>query len=387
MKHSAVNIASYLFTESNFHAEMAKILVKAVFDSSNAVRKAARIINGSEESSETSFDRAVSFLCFKSRAKQDRSNTSLLPDKSIYDSAPVPYDEAAFLAEYQVYHDAIDLCPFVSSSSKLEVGSRRIDSQRTIISKYASDQQSHSEKQHQFHWMPRYIDAFRKRVAKVHTEWYLIHHVVLVVHALASLVDWSNITTHDGLPLYSIEMLCNEAGVDRKKVEEAISFGFVLPTISRRSPLKSRKAVGSPSKPKRLGKRSSPRSPASRKTKAPKAKTRKSAKKKINTPSAGTPGSRSDLSSFEHRILHDGPDDNFPGWNVRGVRRQTGTHVDKYWYRPEYRDIVIRSQTGVNAINNTMKEKGMDFVTACIHLSKKDGKAYFLKKTWEKKYS
>lgn len=386
MSHSAINIASYIFVESQLSAKLSELLLQSASSSAHAVDRAARIIE-SDEYSET-YDRAVSFLAVKSRARQNIRSENSYSGKSIYESTTtIPYDEAANLSEQQAYHDAIDLCSLVDSFAKTEAGIRHIDSQLTLMSKYCQETETAVGNQRQFHWMPRNIDAFKRKVAKVNKDWYLIYHVVMVVHALASTVEWANNTASDGQPIYSLEKLCMAVGVDKQKAEAAIELGSIIPIMPRRKPIKARKSVvTSPLKknahaPKRFGKRSSPRSPAS-KRKTTKANAGKSVKKKkkLKTPSPGTG------SPMESRIVREGPDDEFPGWNIQTVRRQTDrAHVDNYWYRPEHKDIVIRSRTGLNAIAKTQRDKGMDFVTACIYLMERDGKAFFKRSPKPKK--
>jgi hypothetical protein len=374
MGFTAGNISALSFAGPAHRTTMCDGLLKAANESTNAVKKASNMIN--EQS--TGFDRAVSFLAFKSRHQASQSNISSLIGNSVYNlNNPLSYGDAANLAEIQAYQDALDLCSLGDSIHKF---SGSVDTKLTMISKYQSDHlvQNFDENVPQFKWMPRTVDAFKCGVAQVNEEWYLLHHVVMVVHALARCVDWG---VADGQPIYSLERLCDTVGVDRRKAAAILNHGsaITLPHVAR-SPLKARKSV-----PRAPGKRTSPRCSAQslsskkfvkKKSKIPKGKAGAS----LNTPSP--PGANGDVfspskSSPAERTVRDEPDPNFPGWNIRSIRRATGVRQnDNYWYNPNHKSIVVRSQKGVKEINQTIEEKNMDFVSACHHLQA-EGKLYF----------
>lgn len=370
MTHCAVNIASYIFSGSRGNQKpLATNLLKGARDSTTAVKRASRIINSGSDAPD--FDKALSFLALKPRSKESNQSGITCTHhfrSSIYQLPPLPYEDAAILAEYQAYHDAIDLCHLDCQRAEPKaILAEPTDSQLTLISKYHTDSIIDPTNVNQSHAIPRTVDAIRRKVAQVDAEWYLLHHVVLVVHALASLVDWNDTSSSDGQPHYTLEKLCAEVGIDKHKAEAIVKRGCTIPVRTLpRSPQKARKSTdATPTKKKGLGHRTSPRSPASKKTKIPKAKAGKSAKKSKSSPA-------------ENRIVKDEPDPNFPGWNVRSIARLSDrTHIDNVWYKPAHKDIVIRSQTGVKAITHRMKETGEDFVSACTHFFETNGKAYF----------
>lgn len=400
MKHSAYNIAAFIFAESDARAQLCQILMDGATTSATAIRGSTKIIDDSDVSR---FDKAVSFLTLKSHVmKQTRESEiddSLSKNSnSIYDSgcATIPYHQAAALAEIQAYQDAMDLCNMKCFYTKGEVmGS--IDSKLTIISKYDSKQaQIFDTDTPQFLWMPRTVDAFRRGFAKVNKEWYLLHQVVLVVHSLASVIDWGpgNEEQH-----YTLEKLCLAVGVDRRKAEAIIASNQKISSQTNkvRSPIKARKSLGRRTSPVM---RTSPRSintaltKTSRKsnTKIPKAKAGSSVKKpkkKIKNPSPGSPKlcGKIPSTSISERTTYDGPDGNFPGWNKRSIRRNNSEHVDHVWYKPDYPDIVVRSQTGVNQIIQTMLTKDCDFISACSQLVDSGSKTFFMSTAWKRKYT
>jgi hypothetical protein len=334
-------------------------LLKSASISKNAVQKASRIIN---KGSDAEYDKALLFLVLKPRSKKaDQRNTYSHFRNSIYLRTPLPYEETAILAEYQAYHDAIDLCHLDCPRAEPKaILAESNDSQLILMSK-----------SHKSHSIPRTVDAIRRKVAQVDGEWYLLHHVVLVVHALASLVEWNDKSSDDGKPFYSLEKLCAAVEIDKHKAEALIKRGCTIPARTQpRSPQKARKSTqGTPTTKKRLGQRTSPRSSASKKSKIPKAKAGKS----VNS------------SSPESRIVKEGPDPDFPGWNIRTIARLTDrNHVDNVWYKPQNQHIIIRSRTGVRAINKRMEETGEDFVSACTHVLQTDGKAYFASTRFKK---
>lgn len=355
MTHCALKIAYYMNLSSRGSQEsIATDLLKSASTSKNAVQKASRIINKGSDARE--YDKALQFLVLKPRSKKaDQRNTYSHFRNSMYLCTPLPYEETAILAEYQAYHDVIDLCHLDCPRAEPKaILAESNDSQLILMSK-----------SHQFHPIPRTVDAIRRKVAQVDGEWYLLHHVVLVIHALASLVEWNDKSSDDGQPFYSLEKLCAAVEIDKQKAEAMIKRGCTIPARTQpRSPQKARKSTqGTPTKKKRHGQRTSPRSPASKKSKIPKAKAGKSVNKK---------------SSPENRIVKEGPDPDFPGWNIRTIARLTDrNHVDHVWYKPQNQHIIIRSRTGVRAINKRMEETGEDLVSACTHVLETDGKAYF----------
>ena len=192
----------------------------------------------------------------------------------------------------------------------------------------------------------------------MHEHWYLLHQVVMVVHALASFVDWTPNENED--PFYSLEKLCSMIEFDTEIAKAALSRWSNKPISStaRRSPVKARKSV------------------KARTSLSPKTARQICLDTKIKTPSP-TPRS-SPVESIEQRTIRDGPDEKFPGWNVREIRRATGEHVDRYWYMPEHPDTIVRSQMGVYHIRQIMKDKNMEFFDACNYLIDVEGKqTYF----------
>lgn len=359
MSYCAVNIASFRFSGPNARLDLSKALLDGAKESATAIRRAADIVNRSSQSPEN-FDKAVSFLAFKSRTTPQNHFDSL--GKSVYDiCTPLSHCEAATLAEIQAYRDAADLC-FMGGSNNLNPATiaGSIDTENTIISKYHLDHPVHDDgNAPQFLWMPRTIDAFKRGVAQVHKQWYLLHHVVMVVHTLASTVDWT--PNEKEQPFYSLEKLCSMIEFDTKIAEAAMSRWSKKPVSSavRRSPVKARKSV-----------------------KARPGVSVKTARQfcidtKNKTPSP-TPRS-SPVESIEQRTVKDGPDEKFPGWNVRIIRRATGDHADHYWYMPEHPNIVVRSKIGVDHIRQIMRRDNMEFVDACKYLSEVEGKKIYFK--------
>ena len=357
MSYCAVNIASFHFSGPNARLGLSKALLDGAKESAIAIRRAADIVNRSSQSPEN-FEKAVSFLAFKSRTTPPNHFDF---GKSVYDiCTPLSHCEAATLAEIQAYRDAADL-GFMEGPNNLDPATMAgsIDTEITIISKYHLDHPVHDDgNAPQFRWMPRTIDAFKRGVAQVHAQWYLLHHVVMVVHALASTVDWA--PNENERPFYSLEKLCSMIEFDTKIAEAAISRWSKKPVSSavRRSPVKARKSV-----------------------KASPGVSVKTVRQlcidtKNKTPSP-TPRS-SPVESIEQRTVKDGPDEKFPGWNVRIIRRATGDHADHYWYMPEHPNTIIRSQIGVYHIRQIMRSNNMEFEDACNYLTEVEGKqTYF----------
>ena len=394
MNYSVHNIAAYTFADSDMRKKLLDKLMTAGRDASYAIKKATSILDGSEVGSK--FDAAISSLVFQSRTKQ--INRSEIVDflsrnsNSIYNRnrVTIPYSQAAILAEIEAYKDVMELCDMACTNTKSEV-IESIDSKQTIISKYDS-KGTHSldASTPQFLWLPRTIDAFRKGFAKVNEEWYLLHQVLLVLHSLASIIDWGTDNEHT---FYSLEKLCLAIGADKEKAEAIIASTNAMSsqTNNVRSPIKARKSIGT--KPSRTSPRSINSVPkkASRKSnsKTPSAKagsSLKKTKKKLKSPSHGSPFQLEKGTSLRDRTVRDGPDDNFPGWKVKGIRRISGTHIDNIWYKSEYPDVIVRSQTGVNRIIETMLTKDLDFISACTYLLDNGFKAYFSSTSWKKKY-
>jgi len=362
MSYCAVNLASFMFAGPNTRLALSKAILDGAVESAKAIRKATNIVNRSSQSTEivdeAMFDRAVSFLAFKSQTVPQNHLVSL--GQSAYDiCTPLSHREAATLAEIQAYQDAADLC--LMGGSKLDPATiaSSIDTKITIISKYHFDQPvQDDENAQQFLRMPRTIDAFKRGVAQVHEHWYLLHQVVMVVHAIASFVDWTPNENED--PFYSLEKLCSMIEFDTEIAKAALSRWSNKPISStaRRSPVKARKSV------------------KARTSLSPKTARQICLDTKIKTPSP-TPRS-SPVESIEQRTIRDGPDEKFPGWNVREIRRATGEHVDRYWYMPEHPDTIVRSQMGVYHIRQIMIDKNMELLDACNYLIDVEGKqTYF----------
>ncbi|KAL3803491.1 hypothetical protein HJC23_014039 [Cyclotella cryptica] len=362
-KHCATNIAFHIFTRSNIPtgerlSNLFDLLLQGAVSSADAVRNGARVINQSVKIPVEGFERAVSLLAFKSLRRQvsrnqnqaaERKSSSLGKSNvvNVYESiTPFFYGEAAALAEIQAYQDAIDLC-WSDGANLTSESIKPSDSTLTLISKYHSDKPL-SPGASQFLWMPRTVDAFKEGVAKVNEEWYLLHQVLLVVHALACSIDWNCNTPSGERPIYSLERMCLALGIDLKKAEATISHAapmHILPIdIKKKSPMKARKSV----------------------LKA-KIDSRGEKVTKVTPKAAGHP----------NRTIRDGPDDRFPGWNIRSIRRISSDTVDNIWYRPDHEDIKVRSTKGVKHIMRTMAEESIDFITACMRLYQTVGKVYF----------
>ena len=75
------------------------------------------------------------------------------------------------------------------------------------------------------------IEDFSKATKTLFLEWYLIHEVVMVVHALASLIHW-NSCQNTGEPIYSLKNMCEVVGI-----EESLLDNFVPHAIRAWMPL------------------------------------------------------------------------------------------------------------------------------------------------------
>jgi hypothetical protein len=198
--------------------------------------------------------------------------------------------------------------------------------------------------------MPRTVDAFQKGVAKVNEEWYLLHQIMVVVHALACSINWNHNTPNGDRTIYSLERVCLALGIHKKDAEATIAPAAsklrCSMDIKKKSPKKARKSV-------------------------------QKAKSPFGGMKVASMISKAIISP--NRTIRDGPDDRFAGWNVRSIRRLNSDQIDNIWYHPDHEDIKVRSTKGVKHIIHTMAEENMDFITACKHLYQTVGKVYFQK--------
>ena len=241
--------------------------------------------------------------------------------RDLYDiQDTVRYSTAASMADIQAYYDAIELCGiepyYIPGKNK-----RVYDCERSLISQCEPCVNETAEKRSpQHHWMARSVDAIKKGNASVNEQWYIENQVLSVLHILASTcVDWSSGTSEDGgeegatETWYSLEKLCAEINLDLDKAKRALSLGAIDPNWPPEDELLLPDS-GDGDKKKKKSRR---------------------VRRRVAIPK---------VVGFS-----DSPE--FPGWDVKGVKRSTGNHIDNYWGHPDLPEgLRVRSKVGVRTL-------------------------------------
>lgn len=248
--------------------------------------------------------------------------------RDLYDiQDTIRYGTAASMADIQAYYDAIELCGiepyYIPGKNK-----RVYDCEHSIVSQYEPrDSETAAEtRSPQHHWMARSIDTIKIGDASVNEQWYIENQVLLVLHILASTcVDWSGTSEDSGEEgaitetWYSLEKLCAEINLDLDKAKRALSLGAIDPTWPKQDIKPSYVPIseGNGNQPTRR---------------------RRATKSRVNT--SGT-----------RRLLHTGPDEQYPEWTVRAIQRASSHHIDKFWSHPNLpQNVMLRSRTGVKTL-------------------------------------
>jgi len=301
---------------------LAEKLLALAMNSAVAIRDGVNALKNNE-SGDLESQIKISSLTFKSPKLIIKENTLVDENEKVRDlydiQDTIRYGTAASMADIQAYYDAIELCGiephYIPGKNK-----RVYDCERSIISQYEPrDNEAGDTRSPQHHWMVRSVDTIKRGDATVNEQWYIENQVLLVLHILASTcVDWS-CTSEDGEEegatetWYSLEKLCAEINLDLNKAKRALSLGAIDPNWPPEDePLLPDSGDGDKKKKK------------SRRV-----------RRRVAVPK---------VVGFS-----DSPE--FPGWDVKGVKRCTGNQIDNYWGHPDLPEgLRVRSKVGVRTL-------------------------------------
>ena len=303
---------------------LAEKLLANAKNAATRVREASKNVNARNSERDTAFDELSFRSPRRKMKKKDVTPNGLLINAYTTDLNIQP-GTAATIADIQAYQDAVELGflePYFEPSSSRKLS----DSEFSIVSQYASGKRNGRQ---QFHWMPRGTDAFKNGVAHVNDHWYLLNQVLLPVYTLATCVEWPA-----GFQHYSLEKMCEAIGISLEDAKETLQRGVAKPNWPESDNVSEN--VTKTKKKKRL--RGATRTP---------------------------------------RTLGNHPCEEFPGWTVERVQRQTSQHVDSYWSHPSLDGIVVRSKVGVKEMIAKMKTNLIDAKTAYDILMSEGKKKFF----------
>lgn len=228
--------------------DLTEVLLRDARKSARAIREGSDAINRQHSGlSEDEIGNVVELFTFKSTKQKIKQRYFFYPSKqstkksllSMYDShPPIHFGTAAALAEIQAYQDAAELGS-LDSFAIPGMLKNLTECDLSVVSHYTAERSDNSNGcKPQFYWMARGIDAFKKGVAHVNTQWYLENQLLLVMHLLASnCVDWG--CSRSGEELYSLEKLCRAIEIDPNIAAAALSQGPIVPNWPERNRVKS----------------------------------------------------------------------------------------------------------------------------------------------------